>query len=279
MYAQEVSIEICENLIDDDVDAFADMEDPEGCSTPSTSSLGENCDNFVELSCTPPDEGGAVSVDVGNVATDHPVPVETDMTSQAEICGNAIDDDEDGLIDADDLEGCITTPEGGADTDICMLTAADNDATPDSAAGMMCCPDGSEGTSCPKTTDEKMLDKLVILAEAAKSEGNVNFGDAVIEFRNIFELELQAADPSRPIPPSPLSITYEALKLWLEDTGNQWGTSDATADLYPTAECYATVAGDDSKCNIYVAEVIYRATGMTHQAHQEAGGTGKVSPI
>ena len=137
---------------------------------------------------------------------------------------------------------------------------------------------------------QKILDKLRLLAYATAAErttppvkkfGSPNFDTAVILFSNELERQLKATDLSRPIPPSPLKITLEALMLWVADTGKVWGTSDKTADYNSPAQCYATVKGDDSKCNIYVAEVIYGATGITHKAHAEKVGsvdTGRYFP-
>jgi peptidoglycan hydrolase-like protein with peptidoglycan-binding domain len=134
---------------------------------------------------------------------------------------------------------------------------------------------------------QRILDKLRLLAYATAAErttppvkkfGSPNFDDAILLFSNELERQLKALDLSRPIPPSPLRITVEALNLWLADTGKIWGTSDKTADYNSPAQCYATVKGDDSKCNIYVAEVIYGATGITQMAHAERGETGRYFP-
>ena len=74
-YAQEESfLEICENLVDDDGDGFADAEDPEGCSpneggevvpdqtTPTQDVItypdGTTCDPNTQ-SCPPPEDTGA----------------------------------------------------------------------------------------------------------------------------------------------------------------------------------------------------------------------------
>ena len=134
---------------------------------------------------------------------------------------------------------------------------------------------------------QRILDKLRLLAYATAAErttpsvkkfGSPNFDDAVLIFSNELERQLKAIDLSRPISPSPLRITVEALNLWLADTGRIWGTSDKTADYNSPAQCYATVKGDDSKCNIYVAEVIYGATGIIQKAHAEKGETGRYFP-
>jgi len=134
---------------------------------------------------------------------------------------------------------------------------------------------------------QRILDKLRLLAYATAAErttppvkkfGSPNFDDAVLFFSHELERQLKAIDLSRPIPPSPLRITIEALNLWLADTGKIWGTSDETADYNSPAQCYATVNGDDSKCNIYVAEVIYGATGIIQKAHAEKGETGRYFP-
>ena len=134
---------------------------------------------------------------------------------------------------------------------------------------------------------QKILDKLRLLAYTSASErttppvkkfGSPNFDYAIILLSNELERQLKATDLSRPISPSPLRITVEALMLWVADTGKIWGTSDKTADYNSPAQCYATVKGEDSKCNIYVAEVIYGATGITQKAHAEKGGTGRHFP-
>jgi peptidoglycan hydrolase-like protein with peptidoglycan-binding domain len=134
---------------------------------------------------------------------------------------------------------------------------------------------------------QRILYKLRLLAYATAAErttppvkkfGSPNFDVAVLFFSHELERQLKAIDLSRPIPPSPLRITVEALNLWLADTGRIWGTSDETADYNSPAQCYATVKGDDSKCNIYVAEVIYGATGITHKAHAEKGEIGRYFP-
>ena|GEM_PF-652101 len=140
------------------------------------------------------------------------------------------------------------------------------------------------------TQYQKILDKLQLLAYATAAErttppvkkfGSPYFDDAILLFSNELERQLKTTDLSRPLPPSPLRITVEALMLWVADTGKIWGTSDKTADYNSPAQCYATVKGEDSKCNIYVAEVIYGATGITQKAHAErAGGveTGRYFP-
>jgi peptidoglycan hydrolase-like protein with peptidoglycan-binding domain len=134
---------------------------------------------------------------------------------------------------------------------------------------------------------QKILDKLRLLAYTSAAErttppvkkfGSPNFDYAIILFSNELERQLKATDLSRPIPRSPLKITVEALMLWVADTGKIWGTSDKTADYNSPAQCYATVKGEDSKCNIYVAEVIYGATGITQKAHAEKGETGRYFP-
>jgi peptidoglycan hydrolase-like protein with peptidoglycan-binding domain len=140
------------------------------------------------------------------------------------------------------------------------------------------------------TQYQKILDKLQLLAYVTAAErttppvkkfGSPYFDDAILLFSNELERQLKTTDLSRPLPPSPLRITVEALMLWVADTGKIWGTSDKTADYNSPAQCYATVKGEDSKCNIYVAEVIYSATGITQKAHAERVGgveTGRYFP-
>jgi peptidoglycan hydrolase-like protein with peptidoglycan-binding domain len=116
---------------------------------------------------------------------------------------------------------------------------------------------------------QKILDKLDQLASIADNDiavfGSPNFDGAVRLFRNHLASQLGTIDFSRPnvIPPSALAITLQALKLWAEDDGKTWGASDDTADFVSSAGCYATVKSHENKCNIYVTDVIYRATGVT----------------
>lgn len=119
-----------------------------------------------------------------------------------------------------------------------------------------------------------ILDKLDQLASIADNDGFAVFGspyfdDAVRAFRNHLASQLGTIDFSRPIPPSTLAITLQALKLWVDDDGKTWGTSDDTADFVSTAGCYASVEGRENKCNIYVTDVIYHATGVTFKGIPE----------
>jgi peptidoglycan hydrolase-like protein with peptidoglycan-binding domain len=129
---------------------------------------------------------------------------------------------------------------------------------------------------------QKLWQTALTQQSAGYMVGSPNFAAAVRSFSNELEHQLKATDLSRPIPPSPLAITVEALKLWVNDDGKTWGRSDETADFGSTCESYAKVGGGEAKCNIYVAEVIYRATSIIHKAHaQESVGipiTGKYFP-
>ena len=270
------------DTIDDSVDPCIDPNDPM---------------NSCEYASKDESSGGQQETEGVGTSTPENVVPENMATeggvSQADMCDNSIDDDNDGAADSLDPEGCISGENGatggeastseevvpteskgasdGATTDGGVPQAENciNFVELECGAGAT---DGGATTSVEgglQPEYQKILDKLQQLASVAY-QANPNFADAVRAFSNELELQLKARpDPSSPIPPSPLAITVEALKLWVDDTGNIWGTSDSTTDFNPTAECYATVAGDDSKCNIYVAEVIYRATGVTHQAHEE----------
>jgi hypothetical protein len=160
--------------------------------------------------------------------------------------------------------------EGGGETNVCTGE--------DQSAG---------GVTIPSQY-QKILDKLDQLALIADNDGIVvfgspNFDDAVRAFRNDLASQLKTNDLSRPIPHSALAITVEALKLWVDDDGKTWGTSDDTDDFVSSTGCYATVEGDANKCNIYVAEVIYRATGVTFKEIPEENllgiDTGKYIPF
>jgi hypothetical protein len=89
--------DFCGNSVDDDADGAMDDADPEGC-VPDEGAFGS--------------EEGGVSTPEGSVSTDSTA-TETEGevqggVSQAEICGNTIDDDNDGATDDADPEGCIT---------------------------------------------------------------------------------------------------------------------------------------------------------------------------
>jgi hypothetical protein len=191
--------------------------------------------------------------------------------SAMEICGDGIDNDGDQAMDDLDLEGCVPAEGEVLGVEGATEPSPTPDATPTPTPGIGTT---NQPTHVMPAEYQRILDKLDQLASVADNDGVVvfgspNFDDAVRGFRNDLESQLKTIDLSRPIPPSPLAITVEALKLWVDDDGKTWGTSDDTADFDSSAQCYAAVAGDENKCNIYVAETIYRATGITHPAHEQ----------
>lgn len=125
-----------------------------------------------------------------------------------------------------------------------------------------------------------ILKKLNDLATAAGAE-NAGFRDSVTGFKTALEQQVQTTS----LKPPHLSITLEALKLWLDDPGYLWGASKDPSDvdvgpqdLVPSASCYASVPYDRYKCNIYVAEAIYLATGVTFKQYQSNEQEGKYFP-
>jgi len=116
------------------------------------------------------------------------------------------------------------------------------------------------------------LDKLDQLA----STGSPTFYHAIKGFRYDLANQLNNTDLFRPIPPSPFAIALEALKLWVEDDGKTWGASADTADFDSSAGCYIPVKGEANKCNIFVGEVVYLATGVTFK--NTPGENGKFVP-
>jgi hypothetical protein len=93
----DITVEICDDGIDNDGDTLVDTADPD-CAGPApprdTDSDGvrdsiDNCDNIPN-----PGQEDADSDGIGDVCDDTPNP--------PEICQNGIDDDNDGLIDIDD---------------------------------------------------------------------------------------------------------------------------------------------------------------------------------
>ena len=104
----DITVEICDDGIDNDGDTLVDTADPD-CAGPApprdTDSDGvrdsiDNCDNIPN-----PGQEDADSDGIGDVCDDTPNP-----PIPPEICNNFIDDDGDGLIDFDDPD-CRPTGE------------------------------------------------------------------------------------------------------------------------------------------------------------------------
>ena len=133
-----------------------------------------------------------------------------------------------------------------------------------------------------KVSGEKEAMILKKLTDLAGVSENLDFSNSVTAFKTTLEQLLQTGSTRAP----PLLILLEALNLWLEDPGYLWGaTKDPNdvdvgpQDLVPTASCYASVPSDRYKCNIYVAEVIYLATGVTFKQYQSEEQAGKYFPF
>jgi hypothetical protein len=133
-----------------------------------------------------------------------------------------------------------------------------------------------------KGSEEQEAMILKKLTDLAGVSENLDFSNSVTAFRTSLEQLLQTGSTRTP----PLLITIEALKLWLEDPGYLWGTSKdpndvdvGPQDLTPTASCYASVPYNRYKCNIYVAEAIYLATGITFKEYQSEEQAGKYFPF
>ena len=133
-----------------------------------------------------------------------------------------------------------------------------------------------------KGSEEQEAMILKKLTDLAGVSENLDFSNSVTAFRTSLEQLLQTGSTRAP----PLLITLEALKLWLEDPGYLWGASKdpndvdvGPQDLTPTASCYASVPYNRYKCNIYVAEAIYLATGVTFKEYQSEEQAGKYFPF
>ena len=139
----------------------------------------------------------------------------------------------------------------------------------------------------------KILDKLRELAKISTLNikgldivyGSRNFGDAVYSLISALESSLNEPGASTKVSTSSveihlpaLAIALKALEYWVNDDGKTWGTSDDTSDFTSSAGCYAAVEGEENKCNIFVAEVIYGATGVTFKDIKEEKGGGGMTP-
>jgi hypothetical protein len=290
---------------DTNADGVVDeLDDQSASATSSTDEIqmDTNGDGVVDELDTTTTEGGTATGVEGaeevstpeDVASSENVVTDEGGVSIADICGDNIDNDADGQMDDLDPEGCISagpenvvTDEGGVSiADICGDNI-DNDAD-----GQM---DDADPQGCvinSKIYDFKELtklihkisDKLNALKEAVVASGSVSskkieFANAVSEFSHKFYRQgLDAASHSESMT-IPLKITLESFRLWIEDPGNKWGEGwwDSN-DLDMSAPCYVTVPASQYKCNAYVAEVIFLATGITFPVIESEEEPGKYFP-
>ena len=171
-----------------------------------------------------------------------------------DTCGDNIDNDADGQTDDLDPEGC---EPGRKVYDTAELTKLNN----------------------------KILGKLIDLRDAAVAselisvEDDVKFANAVNEFSNNIKRQVLDAVSKSEHMSIPQIITVESLRLWVEDPGNQWGEGSWDSnDLDMSASCYVTVPASQNKCNVYVAEVIFLATGITFKVIESEEKPGQYFP-
>jgi hypothetical protein len=196
---------------------------------------------------------GDVSVSDGNDSNLENGVIEEEGVSIADICGDNIDNDGDGQMDDLDPEGCVINSKIYDFKELTKLI-------------------------------HKISDKLNALKEAVVASGSVSskkieFANAVSEFSHKFYRQgLDAASHSESMT-IPLKITLESFRLWIEDPGNKWGEGwwDSN-DLDMSAPCYVTVPASQYKCNAYVAEVIFLATGITFPVIESEEEPGKYFP-
>jgi hypothetical protein len=295
--------DICGDNIDNDADGQMDDSDPEGCMpayeetategdttttatgieeatdtpeniiptenqvTTGETSQTENCKNFVELDCGAVPTDGETTTETDTTtgieeATDTPtnndansenVATDEGGVSIADICGDNIDNDADGQMDDSDPEGCVINSKIYAFDELTKLI-------------------------------HKISDKLNALKEAVVASGSISskdieFANAVNEFSHKFYRQgLDAASHTESMT-IPLKITLESFRLWIEDPGNRWGEGSWDSDdLDMSAPCYVTVPASQYKCNAYVAEVIFLATGITFPVIESEEEPGKYFP-
>jgi hypothetical protein len=215
--------------------------------------------------------------------------------SIADICGDNIDNDSDGQMDDSDPEGCVPAYEenaviNGEDVSIADICGDNIDNDSD---GQM---DDSDPEGCVLNTKiydtdelmelkDKIYEKLNIFAGTAYAPEpgftltDLAFHNAVIEFSsNLNRLILDSVRYSQPMS-TPLKITLESLRLWIDDPGDKWGEGSWDSnDLDMSATCYVTVPASQNKCNVYVAEVIFIATGITFPVIESEEEPGKYFP-
>jgi len=117
------------------------------------------------------------------------------------------------------------------------------------------------------------LHRLAVKA-SAESGGGPDFHKAVEDFKKQLKADLEAVPAGQTLPDD-LRIVVEALLLWDADTGGQWGEGRLDSrDFTPSAAAYAVVPAAQNKCNAFLGEVIFKATGLVHQGHLKEGKTG-----
>ena len=286
--------DICGDSIDNDADGQMDDLDPEGCmpayeetvtggETTTTTATGveettdtpenivptenqvttgetsqaEDCKNFVELDCgAEPTDGGETTPTPTPTTTgvEGEVPILESQCDNAqfkppfcyETCGDNIDNDADGQTDDLDPEGC---EPGRKVYDMDELSKLNN----------------------------KIVSKLIDLKNAAVTSDK--FANAVNEFSANLKHQVQDAVGKSEHMSIPQIITVESLRLWTEDPGNQWGEGSwDSSDLIMSASCYAIVPASQNKCNVYVAEVIFLATGITFKVIESKEKPGQYFP-
>lgn len=176
--------------------------------------------------------------------------------SIADICGDNIDNDADGQMDDSDPEGCVLNSK---------------------------IYEFKELTKLIHQISDKLNDlKEAVVASGSISSKDIEFANAVNGFSNNFYR--QGLDSASHIETMsiPLKITLESLRLWVEDPGNRWGEWNLDPlgenDLDMSAPCYVTVPSSQNKCNAYVAEVIFLATGITFPVIESEEQPGKYFP-
>ena len=177
--------------------------------------------------------------------------------SIADICGDNIDNDADGQMDDLDLEGCVLHSKIYDFKELTKLIHQISDKLND-------------------------LKGAAVASELISIKDDVEFANAINEFSNKFYRQgLDAASHSETMS-IPLKITLESLRLWIEDPGNKWGEWNLDPlgenDLDMSAPCYVTVPSSQNKCNAYVAEVIFLATGITFPVIEAEQAPGKYFP-
>ncbi|HSF51140.1 MAG TPA: hypothetical protein VLA74_10310 [Nitrososphaeraceae archaeon] len=243
--------DICGDNIDNDADGQMDDLDLDGCipAYEETVTEGETTTTATGVEgevATSEDDATATGVE-GEVATptdsdadpENSVIDEGEGVSIADICGDNIDNDSDGQMDDLDPEGCVLNSKI-YDTDELMELSDKISKKLEDLANTVGAPE--PGTTIKET----------------------EFHNAIIGFSaNLKRQVLDSVSYSEPMP-IPLKITLESLRLWIDDPGNQWGEGwwDSN-DLDMSAPCYVTVPASQNKCNVYIAEVIFLATGIT----------------
>jgi hypothetical protein len=126
--------------------------------------------------------------------------------------------------------------------------------------------------------EQRSLEKLDDLYKKALERKDTDFANNVKKVRDDIAKRVgEVADGA--CDPCPLATVLAALKLWTSDPGDQWGEGIwDSKDFTSTNPAYAVTPASQYKCNIFVAESLYRGCQVSLPKHEKADEKRKFFP-